>query len=309
MYILETDHLSHQFSSGEKAVSDLNLRVPAGSIYGFLGANGAGKTTSLRLVLGLLKKQSGGVTIFGKPFDQNRVAVLSKLGSLIESPSVYSHLTAVENLKLFQKIYRCPTSRIGDVLAMVGLTGTGNKPASRFSLGMKQRLGIAIAMLHSPDFLILDEPTNGLDPNGIIEIREMLRTLNREQGLSILISSHLLSEIEKLVTHAGIIHQGKLMFQGTFEELMNKRIQTARVVVETSDMLKAMETLTAGAWKPTPAGEEIIVPFSSRSDIAKINQQLVAADIEVYAIRNISRDLETVFMDLIKTPQHGAAHQ
>lgn len=309
MYILETDHLSHQFPSGEKAVSDLNLRVPSGSIYGFLGANGAGKTTSLRLVLGLLKKQSGEVAIFGKPFDQNRVAVLSKLGSLIESPSVYGHLTAVENLKLFQKIYQCPTNRIGDVLAMVGLTDTGNKPASRFSLGMKQRLGIAIAMLHNPELLILDEPTNGLDPNGIIEMRELLRTLNREQGLSILISSHLLSEIEKLVTHAGIIHQGKLMFQGTFEELMNKRLQTARVVVETSDMLKAMETLTAGAWKPTPAGEEIIVPFSSRSDIARINQQLVAADIEVYAIKNVSRDLETVFMELIKTSQPNAVHQ
>ncbi len=302
MYILETHHLSHQFPSGEKAVRDLNLRVPSGSIYGFLGANGAGKTTSLRLVLGLLKKQSGEVTIFGKPFDQNRVAVLSKLGSLIESPSVYGHLTAVENLKLFQKIYRCPTSRIGDVLAMVGLTGTGNKPAGRFSLGMKQRLGIAIAMLHNPELLILDEPTNGLDPNGIIEIRELLRTLNREQGLSILISSHLLSEIEKLVTHAGIVHQGTLMFQGTFEELMNKKRQTARVVVETGDMSKAMETLTAGAWKPTPAGEGIIVPFSSRSDIARINQQLVTADIKVYAIRNVSRDLETVFMDLIKTP-------
>lgn len=302
MYILETHHLSHQFPSGEKAVRDLNLRVPSGSIYGFLGANGAGKTTSLRLVLGLLKKQSGEVTIFGKPFDQNRVAVLSKLGSLIESPSVYGHLTAVENLKLFQKIYRCPPSRIGDVLAMVGLTGTGNKPAGRFSLGMKQRLGIAIAMLHNPELLILDEPTNGLDPNGIIEIRELLRTLNREQGLSILISSHLLSEIEKLVTHAGIIHQGTLMFQGTFEELMNKKRQTARVVVETGDMSKAMETLTAGARKPTPTGEGIIVPFSSRSDIARINQQLVAADIEVYAIRNVSRDLETVFMDLIKTP-------
>lgn len=302
MYILETDHLSHQFPSGEKAVSDLNLRVPAGSIYGFLGANGAGKTTSLGLVLGLLKKQSGGVTIFGKSFDQNRVAVLSKLGSLIEYPSVYGHLTAVENLKLFQKIYQCPAHRIGDVLSMVGLTGTGNKPASRFSLGMKQRLGIAIAMLHNPELLILDEPTNGLDPNGIIEIRELLRTLNREQGLSIVISSHLLSEIEKLVTHAGIIHQGKLMFQGTFEELTNKRRQTAQVVIETGDMSKAMETLTARAWKPALAGEEIIVPFSSPSDIARINQQLVAADIEVYAIRNVSQDLETVFMDLIKPP-------
>ena len=152
-------------------MDDINLRVEFGSIYGFLGPNGAGKTTTLRLVLGLLKKQRGSIRVFGQKFDDDRVQILSRIGSLIESPSIYGHLTAAENLKLLQKIYQCPKARIAEVLELVGLANTGKKKAGQFSLGMKQRLSIAIALLHSPTLLILDEPTNGLDPNGIIEIR------------------------------------------------------------------------------------------------------------------------------------------
>jgi len=220
-YCLETKDLCHQFSTGQVALNTVNLCVPEGSIYGFLGPNGAGKTTTLRLVLGMLKKQKGHISFFSEPFDANRIPILQKVGSLIESPSVYAHLSAEENLRVFQLIYRCPSERIGIVLRATGLTDTGRKKAGQFSLGMKQRLGIAIALLNDPRLLILDEPTNGLDPSGIIAMRELLKQLNKERGVTILISSHLLSEISKLVTHAGIISKGRLVFQGSMTELQS----------------------------------------------------------------------------------------
>jgi len=218
-YILETTGLSHQFSPRQPVLDQVGLRVPKGSIYGFLGPNGAGKTTTLRLVLGLLKKQKGQIFFFGRPFETCRISTLQKVGSLIENPSVYGHLTAEENIRVFQKIYRCPPERIGVVLRESLLADTGRKKAGQFSLGMKQRLGIAIALLNDPELLILDEPTNGLDPAGIIAMRELLTSLNRGKGTTILISSHLLSEIDKLVTHAGIINKGSLVFQGTLTGL------------------------------------------------------------------------------------------
>src|SRR6187551_2779724 len=192
MPILKTHDLVHSFSNDEVVLNGISLRVEESSIYGFLGPNGAGKTTTLRLVLGLLKVQQGSIEIFGEDFEKNRVKSLRKIGSMIESPSIYSHLTAEENLRLLQKVYQCPRTRIAEVLELVGLANTGRKKAGEFSLGMKQRLSIAIALLNSPWLLILDEPTNGLDPNGIIESRELLRRLNRESGITIVISSHLL---------------------------------------------------------------------------------------------------------------------
>jgi len=203
-------------------LSEVGLRVPTGSIYGFLGPNGAGKTTTLRLILGLLKKQQGEISIFGRSFAAHRLEILSRVGSLIESPSLYAQLTAAENLRVLQKVYRCPENRIAHVLQLTGLTDTGKKKAGKFSLGMKQRMGIAIALLNDPALLILDEPTNGLDPEGIIEMRALLRQL-QQQGVTILVSSHLLGEMEKLITHAGIIHKGRLLFQGTLEELREGR--------------------------------------------------------------------------------------
>src|SRR5436190_4174003 len=223
MQILETRDLVHAFTDDTVVLDGINLSVAEGTIYGFLGPNGAGKTTTLRLVLGLLKTQRGSISLFGKDLIHHRVETLRKIGSLIESPSIYSHLTATENLRVLQRVYRCPASRIQEVLALVGLENTGKKKAGQFSLGMKQRLSIAIALLNSPQFLILDEPTNGLDPNGIIEIRELLRRLNREYGITILISSHLLSEIDRLVSHVGIIHKGRILFQGKLEELKERQ--------------------------------------------------------------------------------------
>ena len=221
-YSLETTDLHYRFSRKAIVLDKIDLRIPEGSIYGFLGPNGAGKTTTLRLVLGLLRSQQGRILFFGKPFTGNRVDILKKVGSLIESPSVYGQLTAVENLSVWQKLYQCPKERIATVLQWVGLADTGRKKAGHFSLGMKQRLGIAIALLNDPALLVLDEPTNGLDPGGMKEVRELLQRLNRDQGVTILLSSHLLYEMEKLVTHTGIINKGRLLFQGPLDELKSR---------------------------------------------------------------------------------------
>jgi ABC-type multidrug transport system ATPase subunit len=218
MLAIETHGLTHRFRS-DTVLRDLALAVPQGSIYGFLGPNGAGKTTTLKLLLGLLRRQQGSIQLFGLPLERNRVEILRRIGSSIESPSLYAHLTAWENLAIWRAAFGCSAERIPEVLRLTGLSDTGKKRAGQFSLGMKQRLGIAIALLHQPSLLILDEPTNGLDPHGIAEIRELLLRLNREQGTTIVISSHLLPEVERLITHAAILYRGELRFQGASSEL------------------------------------------------------------------------------------------
>lgn len=299
MNCIETQNLIYQFSSSETILKDLNLKVPDGSIYGFLGPNGAGKTTTLRLILGLLKKQQGTIKIFDKQLETDRIHVLSKIGSLIETPSLYGHLTALENLKVLQKIYQCSDDRLPEVLKLVGLSDTGKKKASQFSLGMKQRLSIAIALLNHPTLLILDEPTNGLDPYGIIEIRELLKKLNREEGITIIISSHLLSEIEKLVTHLGIIHHGELLFQGTFDELTNLQQQSSFLTIDTNNNQKAIEILNHSGIKATLKEGKINLPIFPKEEIAEMNKNLVTNKIEVYEISTSKNDLETLFMNLI----------
>ncbi|UYQ94978.1 ATP-binding cassette domain-containing protein [Chitinophaga horti] len=297
MYCLETSGLSHQFPGMGYALQDINLRVPQGAIYGFLGPNGAGKTTTLRLVLGLLRKQQGSIRFFGQSFQQQRSAILQKTGSLIESPSIYTHLTATENLEVWRKIYQSPKSRIDEVLRLTGLAHTGTRKAGRFSLGMKQRLGIAIAMLHAPSLLILDEPTNGLDPNGIIEIRELLKKLNKEQGLTILISSHLLPEIEKLATHVGIINNGRMLFQGRLQELNSYQQRSAMTKFDTGDAQQAAALLAA--YHPVIESGQLLLPAGSAKHTAQINRELVQHGMDVYGIHTVQNDLESIFMQLI----------
>ncbi|MBN9385281.1 MAG: ATP-binding cassette domain-containing protein [Chitinophagaceae bacterium] len=221
-FILETSGLTYAFSRKQPVLDNINLQVPEGSIYGFLGPNGAGKTTTLKLILGLLTRQRGDITLWGRSFEKDRKGLLRRLGSFIETPSLYGHLSAMDNLLVWQKIYHCPLENIARALRLVGLTDTGSKKVRQFSFGMKQRLGIAVALLHRPALLVLDEPTNGLDPHGIIDIRELLKTLNREEGITILVSSHLLSEVEKLATHMGIIHHGSMVYQGTLHGLLSR---------------------------------------------------------------------------------------
>lgn len=300
MKSIETQELTHRFSAAETVLNGVNLEVEEGTIYGFLGPNGAGKTTTLKLILGLLKKQEGEIFIFGKSLEKNRFEILQNLGSLIESPSIYGHLTATENLQILQKVYQCPKTRIAEVLELVGLADTGKKKTSQFSLGMKQRLSIAIALLHNPKLLILDEPTNGLDPNGILEMRELLKKLNQLEGITILISSHLLAEIEKLVNHIGIIHKGNLLFQGTLAELQNKQRESSFVVFRTSDNQKASQIFLKNQVALFSQNGKISIPVIEEEKIARLNEQLVLNKIDVYEIQKVENDLEKIFLDVIK---------
>lgn len=300
MYSLETQQLTHYFSKKEKVLNDIGLQIGNGSIYGFLGPNGAGKTTTLRLILGLLRKQKGEILVFGKEFGKHRTEILKKVGSLIESPSIHSQLTAMENLSVYQKIFQCPKANMQHVLNLVGLSDTGNKKVGRFSLGMKQRLSIAIALLHDPELLILDEPTNGLDPGGIIEIRELLKQLNKEKGITILISSHLLSEIEKLVTHVGLIHKGNMLFQGSLEQLFEKQQRSSTIVFETNNAEQAFTIAQQIHSVVKNENGKIILPALKEEAIADINRKFVEARLDVYGIQRVTNDLESVFMNLTK---------
>lgn len=301
MYIIETENLSYSFGKKVSILHNLQLQVPQGSIYGFLGPNGAGKTTTLRLILGLLRLKEGAISIFGKSLKKNRIAILKQLGTLIESPSIYEHLTATENLHLLQRVYQCPTNRIPEALKQVGLSDTANKKVKQFSLGMKQRLAIAIALLHNPSLLILDEPTNGLDPNGMIEIRELLKDLNQQQGISILVSSHLLAEIEKLVTYVGVINKGELVFQGTLEKLLKKQMQTSLVKLQTSNNSKSISILNSNNYISNSEGDKIVVSIASKEQVAQLNKLLVYEGIDVFELVSDNSDLESVFMNLINS--------
>lgn len=299
MHCLETHGLFHRYSSGDIVLEEIDLQVPQGSIYGFLGPNGAGKTTTLRLILGLLKKQRGTIAIFGQSLETCRVEILRRVGVLIETPSLYDHLTARENLTLLQKVYQCPVDRIHQVLEQVGLSATGSKKVGRFSLGMKQRLGIAVALLHGPELLILDEPTNGLDPNGMIEMRDLLLRLNRENGLTILLSSHLLLEIEKLVTHLGIISRGRMVFQGTLDELKQKQQRTLSSFVCTSDDKQALKIIGEADKHATCAKGKIVMSAMPKDRLAGLNRRLVESGLDVHEIGTTCNDLESIFLELV----------
>ncbi len=217
--IIETDSLTKGVGS-QTRVNHIDLRVPEGCVYGFLGPNGAGKTTTLKLLLGLLKPTDGTITFFGqKMTGQNRLSILNHTGSLIESPSFYGHLTGLENLEIVAKMKKIPAKEISNVLQTVRLYEQKDKKVRQYSLGMKQRLGIAMALLGNPRVLILDEPTNGLDPAGIQEIREFIKNLPVLRQMTVIVSSHLLSEVEQMADMVGIINHGRLIFQGTMAAL------------------------------------------------------------------------------------------
>lgn len=300
MYCITTEQLTYHFNKNEMVLDNINLNVPTGSIYGFLGPNGAGKTTTLRLILGLLKKQKGSIHIFDKAFEENRIEILQRTGSLIESPSLYAHLSARENLAILQQIYQCKKSRIDEALKIVGLGNTGSKSTGKFSLGMKQRLSIAMALMPNPELLILDEPTNGLDPNGIIEIRELLKQLNKEQGMTILVSSHLLAEIEKMVSHIGIINKGKLIFQGNMDSLHAAQQQSSFITFDTNNWEAAKLIIEKNGQSANLSNGILHAPMMDKNTVAIINQQLVAAQISVYQISVLKNDLESIFIDLVK---------
>ncbi|MES3017485.1 MAG: ABC transporter ATP-binding protein [Bacteroidota bacterium] len=297
--ILKTAGLSYHYSKDVQTLYDINLQVEKGSIYGFLGPNGSGKTTTLSLLLGLLNNQQGVIEIFGQPLHLNRLEILKKTGSLIESPSLYGHLTARENLEVYRPIYGSSKERLAEVLKIAGLENTGRKTVKKFSLGMKQRLSIALALLPNPELLILDEPSNGLDPGGIIELRELIKTLNKDYGMTILISSHILSEVEKMVSHLGIIYNGRMLFQGTLPELHSFQQKSSRIMINTSDNESALDLLKAYA--PEREGNIISVSFQDLKQAASVNRTLTQHNLDVYLLHPKENDLEQLFIDLTLT--------
>jgi ABC-type multidrug transport system ATPase subunit len=295
-HIIKTTGLSYRYSKQAQTLFDINLQVERGSIYGFLGPNGSGKTTTLSLLLGLLEKQEGSIEIFGQQLHANRVGILKRMGSLIETPSLYGHLTATENLEIYRKVYDASKARVSEVLEIVGLEDTGKKVAKKFSLGMKQRLSIALALLPNPELLVLDEPSNGLDPAGIIQLRHLIKNLNKTYGMTIVISSHLLSEVEKMVSHVGIIYKGKMLFQGSLPELHLFQQKTSKLLVSTSDNETAIRLLQDH--QPERVGESLSVSFRDQAQVASINRTLMQNNLDVYLLHPKENDLEQLFIDL-----------
>ena len=238
-YIITTDQLTKKYKKFV-SVNEVSLHVRKGSIYGFLGPNGAGKSTTMKILLGLTAPTKGSFTIDGKHFPNDRIAILKEVGSFIESPSFYANLTGRENLDIIRRILGLPKSTVEDALNLVGLSEFGDRLAKKYSLGMKQRLGLAGALLGRPPILILDEPTNGLDPSGIYEIRNLVKSLPGLYDCTILISSHMLSEIELIADDIGILNHGRLLFEGSLEELRQSALQAGFAADNLEDMFLSM---------------------------------------------------------------------
>ncbi len=292
--ILKTTGLTKQF--GRKlAVNDVSMTIKRGDIYGFIGKNGAGKTTFMRMALGTAFPTKGEISLFdGMPAEKAR----RRIGSLIESPGLYRNCTAYENLKQFSLIYGGSEDEIHEILKLVGLDGVGKKKAGRFSLGMRQRLGIAIALLGNPEFLILDEPVNGLDPAGMKEVRDLILKLNHEKNVTILISSHLLDELSKIVTKYGIINDGVLVEEVSADDLQERCRQKLTFTVD--DVTRAASVLSAALPScDIQSDEEQIVLSSHLDEAASLNRLLVQNDIAVSGIQLQTDGLEQYFMKRI----------
>ncbi len=295
--IIETKDLSFCFSTKQAILKNLNLKIERGAIYGFLGPNGTGKTTTIRLLLGLLNYPKNSIHLFGQELSKHRIEIFSKIGSLIEQPSLYEHLSGYDNLEITRRIRNLRKERTTEVLKLVRLTEAAHKKVKAYSLGMKQRLGLAIALLAEPELLILDEPVNGLDPNGMVEMRELLRNINKELGTTIFLSSHLLMEIEKMVTHVGIINMGELLFQGSIQELHNLQINQSVLHIETSNNDATLELLQ-NKYNAHHIKGALEIIYQSKEQVAQIVRELIGNNIDIYEVTIENKDLEQLFLQM-----------
>ena len=302
--IVTVTGLTKQFKN-LTAVEDLSFSVNEGDVYGFLGQNGAGKSTTIRMLLTLIAPSKGRVEIFGKELTANRNEILSQVGAVIEKPDVYKYLSAYENLKLFARLsgIKITEERLMEQLEKVGLVSRAKDTVKTFSQGMKQRLGIAIALVHDPKLIILDEPTNGLDPQGIADIRNLILHLSRDLNKTVIVSSHLLSEIEQVATRVLIIDKGKKIIEGNAAELFDPS-QTI-VELQTFDNGYALQQLTISAWGQhlQPQRDSAILIKLDRQQIPQLHRDLVDMDIQVLSLQP-RHSLEDYFLQVTSGNQH-----
>ena len=296
-YCLETNKLCKQYK-GFKALDGLNMHVPKGAIYGFIGKNGAGKTTLIRLICGLQNPTDGSYTLYGeKNTGKGIYAVRRRMGAVVETPSIYLDMTAEENLVQQYRILGIPSmDGISELLALVGVGHTGNKKAKNFSLGMRQRLGIAIALCGSPDFLVLDEPVNGLDPQGIVEMRELILKLNREKQITVLISSHILDELSKLATCYGFIDRGRLVKEISASELEAECRKCKRVTVsDTKTLCRVMDEMEIEYSIISDTEADIY----SQISVTKLAAALAKENCEIISMSERGDSLEKYYINLV----------
>lgn len=298
-YILRTNNLSKKYKN-DFAIENINVTIKKGEIYGFIGQNGAGKSTMLRLVTGLAFPTSGSIELFGSENRSELTYGQKRIGAIIENPALLPNMSAYENLEVHRLQKGIPGSVcINKTLDLVGLTDTGKKKAKNFSLGMKQRLGLGIALLSEPEFLILDEPTNGLDPMGIVELRGLIKKLNREKGLTVLISSHILSELHQLATSFGIIHKGLLLEELTAKELDEKCKQHLRIKVDHPTMGATVleQNLFTTDFEVMPDGT--IKLYSDLDDVRKVSRVLTENGLVIEHLSQTGDSLERYFSKLV----------
>lgn len=296
-YILKTNDLYKSYR-GFKALNGLSMNVPKGSIYGFVGKNGAGKTTLIRLICGLQNPTSGDYSLYGRKLSSKNIAKSRrKMGAVVETPSIYTNMTAEDNLKQQYRILGLPSyDGIEDILKLVGLENTGKKKAKNFSLGMRQRLGIAIALAGNPDFLVLDEPVNGLDPQGIIEIRELILKLNREKQITVLISSHILDELSKLATHYGFIDSGRIVKEISAEELEAACRKCVRA--EVSD-IKALSKVLDEMGADYRIISDTEADIYEKIGVSKLSSALEKENCEIISMKEHDESLESYYVNLV----------
>ena len=302
-YVLETNALTKRYKNFT-ALNGLTMHIPKGSIYGFVGRNGAGKTTLIRLICGLQEPDSGSYRIYGiKNTDPQIVRSRRRMGAVVETPSIYLDMNARDNIRQQYQILGIPSeNEIDELLQLVGLSDTGNKKAKNFSLGMRQRLGIAIALAGNPDFLVLDEPVNGLDPQGIIEIRELILKLNQQHGITILISSHILDELARLATNYGFIDGGHLLKEMSAEELEKHCRKCIRAEVSSTKTLACV--LDAMKLEYHIVNEHTADIFAELS-ITKLVETLAGSNCEIYSLKDCEESLESFYMNLVGGGKHA----
>ncbi|CAM2815502.1 ABC transporter ATP-binding protein [Streptococcus mutans] len=297
--LLSINNLSKSFGN-QKVLDHLNMTISPGEIYGFLGVNGAGKSTAMKIILGLLPKDSGEIVALGRPLPENRSQILPEIGALIEEPAFYPNLTGFENLQLIQELANLPKDNIKVVMEATGIYYAKDKLVRNYSLGMKQRLGISMALIKFPKFLILDEPTNGLDPDGIHQMRQLIRSLPQKFNMTILISSHILSEIENLADTVGIIKDGHLIYEGGINQLLN---QEQKYQLKVNNLEKAAQIIQHYDNKIGIVKNDDDILLISLPDctlVPDLIAQLVYNELQIYEIYGVKKTLESVFLDLTK---------